>query len=106
MPSLTNGEKGLICQFKNCRLLKEHELIQDDLWVRNGVILNPEKLFFDEKAYADIQIDCNDAIISPGFIDVQINGKIYIQWYSKNDDLIAEFYKALISLIATAVQGK
>lgn len=47
---------------------------REDLWVREGKILNPEKLFFDEKGSADIQLDCKDSIIAPGFIDVQING--------------------------------
>lgn len=48
---------------------------REDLWVREGKILNPEKLFFDEKGSADIQLDCKGSIIAPGFIDVQINGK-------------------------------
>lgn len=50
-------------------------IFREDLWVREGKILNPEKLFFDEKGFADIQLDCKDSIIAPGFIDVQINGK-------------------------------
>lgn len=62
-------------QFINCRLIRDHKLIVDDLWVRNGKIINPEPIFFDEKIIADQQIDCNGAIISPGFIDIQINGK-------------------------------
>ena len=44
--------------------------------MREGKILNPEKLFFDEKGSADIQLDCKDSIIAPGFIDVQINGTV------------------------------
>ncbi|XP_021370122.1 N-acetylglucosamine-6-phosphate deacetylase-like isoform X2 [Mizuhopecten yessoensis] len=62
-----------VYQFTNCRLLRNHQLIADDLWVRAGKIINPEKLFFDEKAAADKQIDCGGVIISPGLIDVQIN---------------------------------
>lgn len=48
---------------------------REDLWVREGKILNPEKLFFDEEGYADHKVDCGKKIIAPGFIDVQINGK-------------------------------
>lgn len=51
--------------------------VREDLWVREGKILNPEKLFFDEKGSADIQLNCKDSIIAPGFIDVQINGKAF-----------------------------
>lgn len=66
-----------IIQFKNCRLVREHKLIVDDLWVRNGKIINPEKIFFDERTVADRIVNCNGAILAPGFIDIQINGKIY-----------------------------
>ena len=47
---------------------------REDLWVRQGKILNPEKVFFDEKIPADVQVDCCGKILAPGFIDVQING--------------------------------
>jgi N-acetylglucosamine-6-phosphate deacetylase len=42
--------------------------------VRDGKICNPETIFFDEKVYAHKQVDCHDAIIAPGFIELQING--------------------------------
>ncbi|CAG9798889.1 unnamed protein product [Chironomus riparius] len=63
-----------LIKFKNCRILRNHTIIREDLWVRNGKIINPEKIFFDEKGQAHVQIDCHNAIISPGFIDLQING--------------------------------
>lgn len=64
-----------IIQFRNCRLIRDHQLIAEDLWVRNGRIINPEPLFFDERALAHQQVDCLNAIIAPGFIDIQINGR-------------------------------
>jgi N-acetylglucosamine-6-phosphate deacetylase len=73
MPSKVRD--GCIYQYKNCKILWNHSLVQEDLWVREGKILNPEKLFFDEQAYADVQIDCKGCIIAPGYIDVQINGR-------------------------------
>lgn len=47
---------------------------REDLWVRGGRILDPEKLFFEERRVADEQRDCGGCILAPGFIDVQING--------------------------------
>lgn len=64
-----------LTQFKNCHLVRDHKIVCDDLWVRNGKIVDPEKVFFDEKNTADKVIDCHNAIIAPGFIDIQINGK-------------------------------
>ena len=68
------SDKKLL-QFKNCQILRDHTIITEDFWVRNGKIVDPEKVFFDEKISADVQIDCKGALIAPGFIDLQINGK-------------------------------
>lgn len=66
-----------LTQFKNCYILRNHQIIREDLWVRDGKIVNPEKVFFDERNFADKQIDCQGALISPGFIDIQINGNLF-----------------------------
>lgn len=72
----TDGDgQQLLLQFINCRLVRDHKLVQDDLWVRNGRIINPEPVFFDERSKAHRRIDCGGAIIAPGYIDIQINGK-------------------------------
>lgn len=42
--------------------------------MREGRILDPEKLFFEERLVADQRRDCGGCILAPGFIDVQING--------------------------------
>lgn len=68
------GIDGKLIQFMNCQLLKDHKIVEDDLWVRDGIILNPYVVFFDENIAADIKIDCKGLLISPGYIDVQING--------------------------------
>lgn len=44
--------------------------------MRGGRILDPEKLFFEERRVADEQRDCGGCILAPGFIDVQINGGV------------------------------
>ncbi|KAL1506024.1 hypothetical protein ABEB36_005461 [Hypothenemus hampei] len=67
-------ENSKLYKFANCRILRDHKIILEDLWVRNGVFVNPEKLFFDEKKPADVIIDCKNRVIAPGFIEIQING--------------------------------
>lgn len=66
---------GELKRFINCRILRDGKLVNENLWVRNGKITNPEQVFFDEKIKADVVIDCKGSIIAPGFIDLQINGK-------------------------------
>ncbi|XP_017066961.1 N-acetylglucosamine-6-phosphate deacetylase isoform X2 [Drosophila eugracilis] len=70
IPDSTNR----LLQFTNCRLIRDHKYVYDDLWVRNGRIVNPEPVFFDEQVKADCQIDCGGNLIAPGYIDLQING--------------------------------
>ncbi|CAH0560663.1 unnamed protein product [Brassicogethes aeneus] len=65
---------GQLIQFVNCKILRDHKFILDDFWVRDGKIVDPEKVFFDEKIKADKQVDCHGNLIVPGFIDLQING--------------------------------
>lgn len=64
-----------LIKFTNCKILRNHKIIHEDIWVRNGKIINPEKVFFDEKVQADTVINCNGNLIAPGFIELQINGK-------------------------------
>lgn len=53
--------------------------MKDDFWFRGGKILNPEPVFFEEKVRADVRVDCHDALICPGFIDVQVNGEYGVE---------------------------
>lgn len=78
---------GDIIQFHNCFILRNGKILQDDIWTRNGKIINPEPIFFDERTCADVRYDCGGALIAPGFIDVQINGGFGVD-FSQDDDNI------------------
>ncbi|XP_076179158.1 N-acetylglucosamine-6-phosphate deacetylase isoform X1 [Ptiloglossa arizonensis] len=71
---MSRKDQRILKQFYNCRILRDSKISIEDLWVRDGKIINPEKIFYDEKVKPDIRINCNGAIISPGYIDLQING--------------------------------
>ncbi|KAI0764326.1 Metallo-dependent hydrolase [Trametes elegans] len=67
---------GLVC-FTNCLLPTEDgNLVQKDLWIdeRRGVILDSQRTFFQRKERPDRVIDLGGNILSPGFLDIQING--------------------------------
>ncbi|XP_040575115.1 N-acetylglucosamine-6-phosphate deacetylase [Lepeophtheirus salmonis] len=63
-----------LIRFYNCYLLRDHSLVLDDFWIKNGIILDSKELFYGEKVCPDLSIDCEGDIISPGLIDLQING--------------------------------
>ncbi|CAH3187458.1 unnamed protein product [Porites evermanni] len=83
----THDKRPKLYQFRNCRLLRDSEIITDDLWVRDGKIIDPRIIFWEEQVKADVQIDCNNVIICPGFIDVQINGGFGVDFSSDTDKL-------------------
>ncbi|XP_062137927.1 N-acetylglucosamine-6-phosphate deacetylase [Drosophila sulfurigaster albostrigata] len=92
-----------LLQFINCRLVRNHQLIHDDLWVRDGKIINPEPVFFDEQTKAHRRIDCKGAIIAPGYIDVQINGGYGVDFSYDKDTTEAGVTKVARGLVASGV---
>ncbi|XP_034490905.1 N-acetylglucosamine-6-phosphate deacetylase [Drosophila innubila] len=94
---------GELLQFINCRLVRDHRLVQDDLWVRNGKIINPEPVFFDEQSKAHRRIDCGGAIIAPGYIDVQINGGYGVDFSYDKDTTEAGVTKVARGLVKCGV---
>lgn len=96
-------EDFLTIQFTNCRLLRDHSIIKEDLLIRNGKIINPEPVFFDEKKIPDKTIDCNNAIIAPGFIDLQINGGYGVDFSYDTDTVEDGVNKVARGLITNGV---
>lgn len=67
-------KEDTIIRFTNVRLVKDGRISAQDLWIQNGKILNPEPVFYDQRKLADVNIDCSQMIIAPGYIELQING--------------------------------
>ncbi|KAJ2556777.1 N-acetyl-glucosamine-6-phosphate deacetylase [Coemansia sp. RSA 1933] len=78
-----------ITQFYNCLVLKNHKLVDDYIYVQNGKVIDPAKMFWEEKRIPDVRIDCKGGIVSPGYIDVQINGAFGYD-FSNDTDIIEE----------------
>ena len=80
---LGRKERSSITCFKGGQLVLDVDngsLVKGDVWVRDGVIIDPLQLFYTEKRKPDHVIDCSELIISPGFIDIQINGML-LSWH-------------------------
>jgi len=65
-----------VIKFTNCRMLHGNSLVETDLWISpdTGKILNGQDVFFGDKIGPSKVIDLQGRIISPGFIETQING--------------------------------
>ena len=70
-----DGGNG-ITKFTNCRVLCGDQLVREDLWVNSvtGKIIKSQAAFFDDLILPDETIDLGGRILSPGFIECQLNG--------------------------------
>jgi len=59
--------RSIITRYYNGIVLRDHQLIYEDLWVSEGKIIPPQPS-------ADKNFNVEGAIIAPGYIDIQING--------------------------------
>ncbi len=73
-------ERGLICSDTG-------SLCLGDVWVQEGKLIDPLKLFYVDKKSPDVVVDCRGLIIAPGFIDIQINGEL--TWFLLSDCTIS-----------------
>uniref|UniRef100_A0A914CB54 N-acetylglucosamine-6-phosphate deacetylase n=1 Tax=Acrobeloides nanus TaxID=290746 RepID=A0A914CB54_9BILA len=85
---LSEKKKDKLLQFINCKTPRNDQLSDEDVWVINGKIVDPEKVFYDMRRVADIQVDCQGLILSPGFIDIQLNGGFGYDFTSSTPDTI------------------
>ncbi|XP_020917500.1 N-acetylglucosamine-6-phosphate deacetylase [Exaiptasia diaphana] len=76
-----------VYKFFNCRVMRNGALVKDDLWVRDGKIVDPREVFWFEKTEPDVLLDCTGMIIAPGFIDVQLNGGFGVDFSTPSDDI-------------------
>jgi len=90
-----------IVRLTNCQLLRDHVLTTDDLWVRDGVIIDPSPIFYQERLQADTVVDCNGCIIAPGFIDLQINGAFGVDF--SHDVVDEESGKRIVETVGKGI---
>jgi N-acetylglucosamine-6-phosphate deacetylase len=88
----------MLIKFTNCRLALNGQLVQRDLWIDTvrGVIVDPQKCFYDDLAMADRIINLGGKIIAPGYIDIQINGAMGMDFSVPADE---ESYSRGVKLV-------
>ncbi|KAK3682536.1 carbohydrate esterase family 9 protein [Podospora appendiculata] len=80
-------ENGMT-KLTNCRLVRGDRLVWDDVWISSatGKILRSQATFYDELILPDKTIDLGGRIVSPGFIECQLNGAFGFNFSTLLDD--------------------
>lgn len=117
MPSLvaTNGHPGLaqresgVTKFTNCLLVHGNKLVNEDLWISSisGKILSGQETLFEHRTAPDKVVDLGGRILSPGFIETQMNGAFGFDFSVIPHEGIAAYGKGVLrvnkSLVTTGV---
>ncbi|ETN47101.1 uncharacterized protein HMPREF1541_01291 [Cyphellophora europaea CBS 101466] len=76
MPTMLDSTPPVITKFVNGYLLRNGQLVEGDLWISSatGRILDSQSTFYASHIKPDQTIDLEGKILSPGFIDTQLNG--------------------------------
>ena len=98
-----------VTKFTNCLLVKGHELVEKDLWISSvsGKILNGQEIIYEHRTEPDQVIDLGGRILSPGLIDVQLNGAYGFDFSVVPDDAAVSYGKGVLhvnrNLVTTGV---
>ncbi len=108
MPSAIStgpASTSTVTKFTNCRLVKGDSLIAADLWISSltGKIVRSQEVFYSSLTTPDHTIDLGGRIISPGLIDVQLNGAFGFNFSQIPDDA-STYGKALRQVNKSLIQ--
>lgn len=94
-----------ITKFTNCFLVKNGTLAYEDLWVSSGSgkIIRSQEAFYNSHLVPDIVVDLGGRIISPGLIDVQLNGAFGVN-FSDVPQVLSNFTQTLSQVNRSLVQ--
>ena len=96
-----------VVRFKGGEVCSDEGVLEKgDVWVRGGKIIDPLKLFYEERRAPDLTVDCTGLIVAPGFIDIQINGnkhRLYFLMIRTSPPIPGAFGVDFSSLAADAV---
>ena len=98
--------KSPVTKFMNCFILRGHQIRKEDLYVRDGKVLNPEPFFYDEKKSPDVVINCKGCLIAPGTSLVVVEVLILISLIAPGELLLSQHSSMQRSLCQSIITGK
>jgi N-acetylglucosamine-6-phosphate deacetylase len=91
--------KDKVIRFTNCLIPQGNDLVQADLWVspETGKILVGQDVFYNSKLKPNCVINLKGKILSPGFIETQINGAFGFD-FSANANSASDYIKGTMKI--------
>ncbi|KAF9900720.1 putative N-acetylglucosamine-6-phosphate deacetylase [Linnemannia zychae] len=84
--TLVSESTAKVIKITNCRVLRDGKIVdKDDIWIQEGKIIDPHKFFWYQKRLPDEVLDAEGLLVSPGFIEAQINGAFGVDFSLPSD---------------------
>ncbi|KAF9127538.1 putative N-acetylglucosamine-6-phosphate deacetylase [Mortierella sp. 14UC] len=75
-----------VIKITNCRVFRDGKIVDKDaIWIQDGKIIDPHKFFWYQKRLPDEVLDAEGLLVSPGFIEAQINGAFGVDFSVPSD---------------------
>ncbi|KAF2191091.1 carbohydrate esterase family 9 protein [Zopfia rhizophila CBS 207.26] len=110
IPSTKMGAHGSgVTKFTNCLLVKGNDLVKEDLWISSvsGKILNGQEILYGQRIAPGRIVDLGGRVLSPGLIDVQLNGAYGFDFSVIPEDGVVGYGKGVLrvnkNLVSTGV---
>ncbi|KAI4142671.1 MAG: hypothetical protein LQ340_007264, partial [Diploschistes diacapsis] len=107
MATSSHSASSQITRLTNCRLALPHAptLVRQDLYLDSitGTIIDPQTAFYDHHTSPIHTVDLQDRIVTPGFIDVQINGCFGLDFSAPSPTYASDLGRVKKALLKTGV---
>ncbi|KAK9720616.1 N-acetyl-glucosamine-6-phosphate deacetylase [Basidiobolus ranarum] len=77
-----------ILKIINGRIIRDGNIITgENLYVKDGKFVDGKSYFWDHTQFEEEVIDAEDSLVSPGFLDIQINGALGVDFTADRENL-------------------
>ncbi|KAK9704233.1 N-acetyl-glucosamine-6-phosphate deacetylase [Basidiobolus ranarum] len=85
---MSNSKSNLI-RITNGRVVINGRIEEEEtLWIQDGKFIDPERTFWEQRIVPDTIIDAQGMLVSPGYIDIQVNGAVGVDFTADRDNIV------------------
>ncbi|ORY07821.1 Metallo-dependent hydrolase [Basidiobolus meristosporus CBS 931.73] len=97
---------GKVIKIVNGRIVRDGKIVTGDyLYVKDGKFIDGKSFFWDDQSSPEIVLDAKNAIVSPGYVDIQLNGAVGVDFTADRETLaegLEKVSKAILKWGCTA----
>ncbi|ORY04794.1 putative N-acetylglucosamine-6-phosphate deacetylase [Basidiobolus meristosporus CBS 931.73] len=80
--------KSKLIRIVNGRVIQGGRMEEETLWIQDGKFIDPERTFWEQRIVPDVVIDAQGMLVSPGYIDIQVNGAVGVDFTADRENIV------------------